>query len=253
MTPSSPGTDTVPAPGSPADAASAGVPATPAVPMTVEQLVARAQALAAGRPRTLVGIVGAPGAGKSTLCTQLSEALAGRAVVVGMDGYHLDNEVLVALGRRQRKGAPDTFDVAGYVALLRRLKECTEDVTYAARFDRELELAIGSAVPVPRTTPLVITEGNYLLHDEGGWEAVRDVLDEIWFLDVPAHERSRRLVARRLSHGDTPDHAQRWVSEVDEANAAIVLRGRSAADLTVELLPQPQPSTPAQETTWRRN
>lgn len=208
-----------------------------AVPMTVAELVERAQALASSRPRTLIGIVGAPGAGKSTLCAHLLEALGDRAAVVGMDGYHLDNEVLEALGRRQRKGAPDTFDVDGYVALLRRLKGAVDDVTYAARFDRELELAIGSAVPVAASIPLVITEGNYLLHDEGSWAAVRDALDEIWYLDVPAEERARRLVTRRLSHGDSLDHARRWVSDVDGANADVVERGRTDADLIVELVP----------------
>ncbi|QTE31042.1 nucleoside/nucleotide kinase family protein [Pengzhenrongella sicca] len=206
------------------------------VPATVADLVTRAEALAAASSRTVLGIVGAPGAGKSTLCAALDEALGARAVVVGMDGFHLADEVLVELGRRARKGAPDTFDVAGYVSLLTRMRQAEEDVTYAPRFDRALEASIGSAVAVPRTVPLVITEGNYLLYDECGWGDVRPLLDEVWFLDLPVQERVRRLVARRLSHGDTANHAHSWVTEVDEANASLILTGREAANLVVRLV-----------------
>lgn len=203
--------------------------------MTVAELVARAAALASERPRTLLGIVGAPGAGKSTLCTALADALSGRAVVVGMDGFHLDDEVLVALGRRQRKGAPDTFDVSGYLSMLDRLSCAEEEVTYAPRFDRNLEASRGSAIPVPRSVPLVVTEGNYLLHDAGLWAAVRPMLNEIWYLDVASSERVRRLIERRLSCGDTLPHARSWVEEVDEANASVVLAGRDRADLVVQI------------------
>ena len=211
----------------------------PAVVGTLEDLVARARALAARGPRTLLGIVGAPGAGKSTVCEALEAALGDRAVVVGMDGFHLDDDVLVALGRRGRKGAPDTFDVPGYVSLLRRLRDAEEEVTYAPRFDRAVEASRGSAVPVPRSVPLVVTEGNYLLHDAGGWEGVRPLLDEVWFLDVPPDERQRRLVARRRSFGDSPDRARAWVTEVDEVNASVVLPGRHRADVVVRLAAAP--------------
>lgn len=196
-------------------------------------LIERAAALSAGPGRRILGIVGPPGAGKSTVSEALGRLLGERAALVGMDGFHLDNEVLVALGRRQRKGAPDTFDVAGYVALLRRLRSPGPEVVYAPRFDRSLELSIGSAVPVLPETPLVITEGNYLLHDQGGWEQVRPLLDEVWFLDVPAVELRRRLVARRMGHGESEAEALAWVTEVDEPNAALISNGRDAADLLV--------------------
>lgn len=199
----------------------------------MEELVSRAAALA-GRPgRKLLGIVGPPGAGKSTLSAALLERLGERAALVGMDGFHLDNEVLVALGRRDRKGAPDTFDVSGYVTLLRRLRARDEDVVYAPRFDRSLELSIGSAVPVSRHVPLVITEGNYLLHDDHGWDAIRPLLDEVWFLDVPAEELRRRLITRRMGHGESEADALAWVTQVDEPNAAVVRMRRHAADVVV--------------------
>lgn len=202
--------------------------------MTVDsQLVERAEMLAGQGRRTILGIVGAPGAGKSTVCDALAAALGGRAVVVGMDGFHLADEVLVALGRRGRKGAPDTFDIAGYMSLLGRLRCADEDVTYAPRFDRALETSVGSAVPVPASVPLVITEGNYLLHTGDGWGGVRPLLDEAWFLDVPADERVRRLVGRRMSYGDGSRAARSWVTEVDERNASVVLAGRETADLVV--------------------
>lgn len=214
-------------------------PATvvPTVVGTIEDLVLRARALAARGPRTLLGVVGAPGAGKSTVCAALESALGGAAAIVGMDGFHLDDGVLFALGRRGRKGAPDTFDVPGYASLLHRLHDLREDVTYAPRFDRALEASRGSAVAVPRSVPLVITEGNYLLHEGEGWKQIRPLLDEVWFLDVPAGERQRRLVERRLSFGDSADGARAWVREVDEANAAIVLAGRDRADVLVRLAP----------------
>jgi pantothenate kinase len=117
---------------------------------------------------------------------------------------------------------PDTFDVDGYVALLTRIRGQVSEVVYAPEFDRSLEASIGGAVPVPRRTPLVITEGNYLLHDEHGWQAVAGLLDEVWFLDVPVHERRERLIRRRRSFGEPLAAARAWVHEVDEVNAAVV-------------------------------
>ncbi|HMR48691.1 MAG TPA: nucleoside/nucleotide kinase family protein [Arachnia sp.] len=207
--------------------------------VSVAQAVERARGLLSRPSRAILGIVGAPGAGKSTLAAALSAELGDVSALVAMDGFHLDNEVLVALGRRDRKGAPDTFDVSGYASLLRRLRRRDEDVVYAPRFDRSLELSIGSAVAVRRETPLVITEGNYLLHDEHGWQAVGRLLDEVWFLDVPAEELRRRLVARRMGHGESEEQAAAWVRQVDEPNAALVTAGREAADLVVRLAGEP--------------
>ncbi|MDO5065920.1 MAG: nucleoside/nucleotide kinase family protein [Propionibacteriaceae bacterium] len=186
--------------------------------------------------RRLLGIVGCPGSGKSTLSAQLCDLLAGSAVIVPMDGFHLDNPVLEALGRRDRKGAIDTFDVAGFVSLLTRLAEAKEEVTYAPRFDRDREVTVASSIPVPREVPLVIVEGLYLLQTEGGWEQVAPLLDEVWFLDVPDEERMHRLVARRMSGGESREQATAWVLEVDQPNALRVAAGRERADLIVDLV-----------------
>ncbi|SDO90674.1 Panthothenate kinase [Microbacterium sp. ru370.1] len=203
----------------------------------LDDLVDRARRLAASGERRVLGLAGTPGAGKSTVSDALLAALGSDAVLVGMDGFHLANEELIRLGRRDRKGAPDTFDVDGYVALLDRIRAGRE--VYAPRFDRSLEESIGSAVLVPADVPLVITEGNYLLHDEHGWDAVASRLDEVWFLDIDAYARRKRLVARRLSHDHPHDEAVAWVREVDERNAAVVERGRHRAHLVVTVSDAP--------------
>jgi pantothenate kinase len=205
------------------------------VDLSVEQLVDRARGLVRPGRRVLLGITGAPGAGKSTVAAALLDALGEQAVLVGMDGFHLASSELVRIGRRDRKGAPDTFDVDGYVALLRRLRAQADPVVYAPVFDRALEESIGSAVPVPVSTPLVITEGNYLLLETDGWAAVRSCLDEVWFLDAQPALRRDRLVARRQSYGEPLPHSQAWVRGVDEANAALVEGTRAHADLVVRV------------------
>ncbi|WP_394685299.1 nucleoside/nucleotide kinase family protein [uncultured Microbacterium sp.] len=204
---------------------------TAAATVHLDDLVARARQLVASGERRILGVVGTPGAGKSTVSDALLAALGDDAVLVGMDGFHLANEELVRLGRRDRKGAPDTFDVEGYIALLDRIRAGRE--VYAPRFDRGLEESIGSAVLIPADVPLVITEGNYLLHDDLGWDAVASRLDEVWFLDIDSHARRERLIARRLSHDHPYDEAVAWVRDVDERNALVVNRGRDRADLVV--------------------
>src|SRR5438309_3286446 len=128
-----------------------------------EEALERARALAASGRRRLLGLTGMPGAGKSTVAARLVEDLGDLAVLVPMDGFHLANDELIRLGRRDRKGAPDTFDAAGYVALLRRLREHAQEVVYAPEFRRQIEEPVAGAIPVPPDVPLIVTEGNYLL------------------------------------------------------------------------------------------
>jgi pantothenate kinase len=211
-----------------------GTGSPPVVRETLEELVDRATALAGGS-RRILGITGAPGAGKSTVCAALLTALREQAALVGMDGFHYANCELQRLQRRDRKGAPDTFDVDGYVALLTRLRTPSAGPVYGPVFDRELEEPIGSAVPVFPATPLVLTEGNYLLLEQHGWGAVRGRLDEVWYLDVPPEVRQERLLRRRLSFGHKPQAAEDWVRTVDGPNGLTVETSRSRADLIVHL------------------
>ena len=199
-----------------------------------EHLVDRARALMAGG-RAVLGICGAPGAGKSTLAARLAEAVGPAAVVVPMDGFHLHDDELARLGLSDRKGAPETFDVAGYVALLRRLHIETDHVVYAPEFDRSREESIAGAIAVRPEHRLVVTEGNYLLHDAPGWANVRPLLDETWFVEQNERRRLERLVARHVEHGKPPDLAERWATVSDQANADLVARTRSAADVLVDI------------------
>jgi pantothenate kinase len=198
-----------------------------------DAVVAAARLIEPGR-RRLLGITGPPGAGKSTLAAGLVEALAPRAALVGMDAFHLANAELVRLGRRDRKGAPDTFDVGGYVALLRRLRAAAEPIVYAPLFDRSIEEPIGSAVPVGRDVPLIVTEGNYLLGN-AEWAAVAPLLDECWYVDAAAEVRLQRLIARHAAYGKTAVDAQRWANGSDARNAAVVEATRDLATHVVRL------------------
>jgi pantothenate kinase len=229
-----------PRPGAETDRRAQRSRVTPATRMTamsvaLDDLIQRAQALIGTSRRVILGITGTPGAGKSTLCAALLDTLGQDAVLVSMDGFHFANQELVRLGRRDRKGAPDTFDVDGYTALLRRLRKPADAPIYAPVFNREIEESIGSAIPVPANTPLVITEGNYLLLDGHGWEAVRGCLDEVWYLDIDPELREQRLLLRRQSFGESTAKARAWVSGVDEANASIVESTRGRADLLIHL------------------
>jgi pantothenate kinase len=199
-----------------------------------EHLLDRARALMAGG-RAVLGICGAPGAGKSTLAARLAAAVGPAAVVVPMDGFHLHDDELARLGLSDRKGAPETFDVAGYVALLRRLHIETDHVVYAPEFDRSREESIAGAIAVRPEHGLVVTEGNYLLHDAPGWATVRPLLDETWFVEQNERRRLERLVARHVEHGKPPDLAERWATVSDQANADLVARTRSAADVLVDI------------------
>ncbi|MFI5908929.1 nucleoside/nucleotide kinase family protein [Dactylosporangium sp. NPDC051541] len=188
-----------------------------------------------GRPgRSIVGICGPPAAGKSTLSTALSEALNVHdglsSVAVPMDGFHLSNVELDRLGLADRKGAPETFDSAGFVHLLRRFR-AGEDLVYAPSYSRALHESIGGVIPVPADVRVIVVEGNYLLLDHGPWASVRGLLDLVLYLDAPDSVRQESLVRRQMAKGLELPEAKDWVFRSDERNAAVIAGTRDRADL----------------------
>ena len=217
-------------------------PETPARPevleCTLDELVDLARALAIPGERHLLGLTGAPGAGKSTVAAQLVARLGpGTAVLVAMDGYHLAGTVLERLGRSDRKGAPDTFDDAGYAALLQRLHDADPaETVYAPDFRRGLSEPIGSAIAVPPEIPLVITEGNYLLLATGAWPRARALLDAVWYLAPRDDVRHERLVRRHETFGKSPQQARDWALGTDERNAELLAATAPRADRVIRLV-----------------
>ncbi|MFF5179488.1 nucleoside/nucleotide kinase family protein [Micromonospora sp. NPDC000316] len=211
---------------------------TPARVLALDELVARARALAEAGPRHLLGITGAPGAGKSTLAERIVAEIGPSARLVPMDGFHLAQSQLVRLGRADRKGAADTFDANGYVSLLRRLHRLEPTSVYAPEFRRELEEPVAGSIEVPPSVRLVVTEGNYLLLPDFPWQEVRSLLHEVWFLDLDAELRLRRLTARHEAFGRSPEEARAWALGSDEANATLITPTADRADLVVRL-PEP--------------
>ena len=202
----------------------------------MEELYARVDALTAAGGRRILGITGPPGTGKSTLAQDLLAHAPQNAVVVPMDGFHLANAELRRLGRAGRKGAQDTFDSGGYVALLKRLRDGSGDATiYAPEFYRDLEESIAGAIAVTANDRLVITEGNYLLLDTGQWVNVRALVDEIWYVDLDPTIRTQRLIARHMRFGREEQVARDWVAATDEPNAVLIESTRARADIIVRL------------------
>lgn len=191
----------------------------------------RLAALLARQDRVIVGITGSPGSGKTALARQIASSVDD-AVHVPMDGFHLADAELRRLGRLDLKGAIDTFDAYGYVALLQRIREGAE-VVYAPAFDRDIEQPVAGSIRVEPTARLIVTEGNYLLDDDEPWPRVRHALDEVWFVDCAPDERRRRLIARHVEFGKSPEEAQAWVRDIDEPNAERIERVRLKADLVI--------------------
>ena len=187
--------------------------------------------------RTILGIAGAPGSGKSTFAAWLQEQFGPEtSVVVPMDGFHLGNAIIEGTPLRRRKGAIDTFDGGGYLSLLRRLARRDEAVVYAPEFRRTLDEPVAASIAVPAEVPLVITEGNYLLADQEPWKEVRAQLDEVWFLETPPELRLQRLVDRHVSFGMDREAAIAWANGPDEANARLIQATRPAADRVIPWL-----------------
>jgi pantothenate kinase len=210
--------------------------------MSIAGLAARARALVVGHNRAIVGITGSPGAGKTTLAQTLVRYLretsaasdsTDEVAYLPMDGFHLADRELDRLGIRGRKGAPDTFDAAGYAALLRRVRADHDEVIYAPSFERELEQPLAGSIPISPDARLIITEGNYLLIPQRFWRDSRAQLDEVWYCDLADGERVRRLVRRHELFGKSHDEAVRWVSSADQSNADLISQTKDYADLVL--------------------
>lgn len=205
----------------------------------LDDLVERALALRRGQVRVvLIGVVGEPGAGKSTLAASVVEGLKARgcrAVLVPMDGFHLANVALASLGLANRKGAIETFDGAGFAAVLTRLRAQGPHIVWAPTYDRSVEESVAGAIGVPPGTEVVVTEGNYLLVADEPWSQVGGLLDEVWAVRTDPLVRTERLQARHVEFGKHPAQARAWVSAVDEPNAALVRETLHRADLDVLL------------------
>ncbi|MBK0020051.1 nucleoside/nucleotide kinase family protein [Brucella pseudogrignonensis] len=186
--------------------------------------------------RLIVAIAGPPGAGKSTISEYLRDAInkggVGPAVIVPMDGFHLDNAILDERGLRSRKGSPPTFDCAGFAALLGRLKNASEDVVIPA-FDRTLDLARAGAAIVRADHKILLVEGNYLLLDQEPWTELASFFDMTIFLEVPFSELERRLIQRWLDHGHTEEAARQRALSNDIPNAELVVSSSRDANYTV--------------------
>jgi pantothenate kinase len=205
-------------------------------------LIDDALALVPGLPdrRVLLGLTGPPAAGKSTLAAALVDGVnarlgEGTAVCVPMDGFHLACVQLRRLGLRDRKGAPETFDVDGYLHLLRRLRAGGDRPVYAPDFDRALEEPVAAGIVVPPGTRLVVTEGNYLADPGPGWSEVGDLLDQLWYVDAPPGTREERLLKRHTGGGRNEAEARAFVQGSERANAARVERTRAACSRVVNL------------------
>jgi pantothenate kinase len=202
-------------------------------------LVERALQLSANG-RGLLGIVGEPGAGKSTFAEQLLEAVEQRhpgvAVAVSMDGFHLAQKVIAARGQAASKGTIETFDADGFLAFLRRTRAETDRSVWWPEFNRDLEDAVAGAIEVAPRHQLVIVDGNFLLSTRGSWGQVKSLLDEAWFLDARPEPRRERLTRRYISYGFTPQAARAKALGVDESTSALIRSTAPRADLVLSEL-----------------
>jgi len=202
-----------------------------------ESALRRAESLLANPDsRVMVGVFGKPGVGKSTFTEYLTKNLPrDSVVVVSMDGFHLSNSVLAELGLASVKGAPHTFDVAGFAQLLERIRRKPSGPIYFPVFNREIEESIAAQGCVSDAAKLILVEGNYLCHDEDGWAGIASHFDETWYLDVADDVRIQRLIQRHIQFGKSPDFAREWTLGTDQQNAILIEKGAHRADFIVKL------------------
>jgi pantothenate kinase len=199
-------------------------------------LLAAATAIAPAARRVMIGLTGPPGAGKSTLAARLVDELSRggyTTAYVPMDGYHLANSQLNQLGLRDRKGAPETFDAAGYVHMLEIIASRPAYTIYAPAFNRDIEEPIAGSIAITPGTDFVVTEGNYLLLDTPPWRDIRVHLDAAWYISIPDGVRRQRLVRRHMLFGKDRRSAEAWTDGSDARNAGLIAAYRQRADALI--------------------
>jgi len=202
--------------------------------LTKEEAKEIVLALSAGSTRTIIGIVGKPGGGKSTLSKYLLKGCDETLVsVLPMDGFHLSNKALKSLGRSDRKGAPDTFDVKGFAELLKRVAHDHENPIYYPIFDRSIEESIAAQGVVLPSTRVVIVEGNYLMHDRDGWQEISPLLNHSWYAYLDEDIRISRLISRHIAFGKDPESAKTWAKGSDQANADLIEMSVARCDFLI--------------------
>jgi pantothenate kinase len=202
--------------------------------MSQEEAKAKIVEYANNTSRTIIGIVGKPGGGKSTLSKYLLKGMDQSLVsVVPMDGFHLSIKVLKDLGRSDRKGAQDTFDVKGFKTLIERIKLDSLNPVYYPIFDRAIEESIAAQGVVYPSTRVVIVEGNYLMHDKDGWEEISPLLDQSWYAYLDEDIRISRLISRHIAFGKDPESAKAWAKGSDQVNAELIETGVARCDFLI--------------------
>lgn len=204
--------------------------------MIEEDLLHQLHAWSQGSQRLILGIVGLPGAGKSTLTEWIKPQLTHRVAILPMDGFHLANNQLARLARSDRKGAEDTFDTAGLAALLERIRRDTPTETiYAPNFHRDIEESIAGELAICPQARLVIVEGNYLLLNRPGWREVTKQIDQTWFIQVDEKRRLEQLKQRHQRYGRSEQQAEQWIVQTDQPNAELIQTTAKFADRQITI------------------
>ena len=205
--------------------------------MSIDLLFEQIQSLLESQgPRSIIGIVGKPGAGKSTVVLEIEKKFTPNEVsIIPMDGYHLSNEALIELGRRDRKGSPDTFDAAAFISLITKVKNNPQLDHRFSIFHREIEASVEDEGIVPNSAKVIVIEGNYLFSDEHNWSGVFPLLDHTWYIEIDDEIRMQRLIARHIKYGKTPAEAEAWSRGSDEANARFIEKTSHKAENKIRI------------------